>query len=56
MEGANNMMDNYATNLKTFIASAFIIKNCDVDSYEEYKTLKQLRTLYTINIVIMFAE
>lgn len=49
-----DMLDNYATFLKSLVASAFAIKNCCVDLHDENKVLKQLRALYVTNMVMMF--
>ncbi|XP_050443520.1 structural maintenance of chromosomes protein 5 [Adelges cooleyi] len=49
MKDVNNLLDNYATSLKTLIASAFILNNSGTDMNAEYSVLKQLRQLYLSN-------
>lgn len=54
MSEVNELLENYSTSTKTLIASALIVSDLRVDTHDDHKILKQLKTLYVSNLVNIF--
>lgn len=56
MSGVNELLNEYSTCTKTLIASAFVVTHCSVDTLNDNKILKELKTLYVSNLVKIFVD
>lgn len=56
MSDVNKLLDKFSTSTKTLIASAFIVSYCSVDTLNDNKILKELKSLYVSNLVKIFVD